>query len=364
MSQDTRKLSTPKHTQVYERIRRQIDSGGLKIGDKLPSYSEMRREYGVHTNTSEKVFARLEVEGLIERQNGVGIYVADRAPRNPRSATLTVGLSGLGFGFASLSSYWSDLNEGIRFAAEQSGVRLAFLNKQDTIGWHETDGVILCEFDGNKYPRFVPAGKPCVSILSSFPGMASVSVDDHACGQILTDHLLSLGHRRIAYLHGQWGKVSVGRYRGYKDAYLKHGLEKSPLWSRKLTGQYEYGTDFVRSGHDSMAQWLRDGWLGLGCTALLTHNDETAIGAIKALHEAGLKVPGDVSVAGIDGMSIGAYLTPSLTTIELPLRDVGRLAMEKVLSQIADGKISDDRTVLPVRLRVNQSSRRLGTGNL
>lgn len=361
MTQDLRKLSPPKHTQVYERIRHQIDSGGLKIGDKLPSYSEMRREYGVHTNTSEKVFARLEVEGLIERQNGVGIYVADRAPRGAKSATLTIGLSGLGFGFANFSSYWSDLNESIRAEAERAGVRLLILSRQSREEWDEADGVILCDFDKIKYPRYVPAGKPCVSILSAFPGMASVTVDDHACGRILTDHLLSLGHRRIAYLHGQWGKISVQRYAGYRDAFKSSGLAKSPAWSRKLTGQYEYGTDFVRSGHDSMAAWLREGWLDLGCTALITHNDETAIGAIKALHEANLKVPDDVSVVGIDGMSIGSYLTPSLTTVALPLREVGATAARMVLEQITCGVLGAEKTVLPVTLIANQSSRLLAS---
>src|SRR5690349_8315370 len=112
----------PKHKQVYERLRDQIDRGELRIGDKLPSYGEMLRNYGVHTNTSEKVFARLEQEGLIERQNGVGIYVSSRIPRERKTKLQTVGLSGLGFLVGNSSSYWANLNDGVREVAEKAGV--------------------------------------------------------------------------------------------------------------------------------------------------------------------------------------------------------------------------------------------------
>lgn len=356
MSVKIRKPSTPKHKLVYERLRDQIDRGELKVGDKLPSYGEMLRNYGVHTNTSEKVFARLEQEGLIERQNGVGIYVSNRLPRAVKNTTRTIGLSGLGFLVGNSSTYWANLNDGVREVAERAGVRLLFLNEPTPEQLQETDGVIFCDFDKIEAPKYVTSGKPCVSILAACPGIASVVIDDYACGRVQTEHLFSLGHRRVACLHAQWSDITLQRTTGYQDAFKAAGLPRELSWSRKLTGQYDYGTDFVRSGYDSMVLWLEEGWRNLGCTGIVTHNDEAAIGVIKALHEAGLSVPDDVSVVGIDGMNIGSYLTPSLTTIELPMREVGETSLRMLLHQMDTGDTKKDHVVLPVKLRINQST--------
>jgi DNA-binding LacI/PurR family transcriptional regulator len=94
----------------------------------------------------------------------------------------------------------------------------------------------------------------------------------------------------------------------------------------------------------------------------LTHNDETAIGVIGALREAGLQVPEDVSVAGFDGLEIGAYFSPSLTTVEVPLHNIGARAATLLLDQIekfpASSGVAPDTipSVLPCELQAREST--------
>src|SRR4051794_4393893 len=88
--------SRTRHIRVTNWIRQQIVSGNWKVGDRLPSYNEMRELHGIHTATMEKVYAQLESEGLIVRWRGSGTFVAE-PQKKVRSATGIIGLNGAGF---------------------------------------------------------------------------------------------------------------------------------------------------------------------------------------------------------------------------------------------------------------------------
>jgi len=178
-------------------------------------------------------------------------------------------------------------------------------------------------------------------------GMASVTVDDNAGIGDSVWHLLELGHRRIGYLTSGFNpsldSVSRLRLAAYREALEQAGILVDARWMRRLDNFGQY-MNFVDLGRMNMELWLKDNWRDLGCTALLAQNDETAIGVIQALEDAGIKVPGEVSVVGFDGIEMGLCVRPSLTTVEVPLPRVGATAA----AMIMDPEQQAGSVVLPV----------------
>jgi DNA-binding LacI/PurR family transcriptional regulator len=343
------------HQQIVNQIRRQIHEGELKPGERLPSYSEIKAEYGIHSNTMEKVLAKLEQEGLIERRRGSGSFVSANALKAKQKLTGIIGLCGVGFEITN-SAYWSQLLQGVREAAHRVDAQLMLLERESSVGWEKADGVLISDWSSHHYTlRHVPPHLPCVSVLNAIPGLASVVADDFEAGRCATEHLLSLGHQRIAYLHGAKRGVTALRFAGYEDALKNAGIKPNTRWTRSLesiSGQ----PNFVQVGYHGMRAWLDDNWRKTGCTAIIAHNDEVALGVIKALHEAGINVPRDVSVIGFDGTEIGNYITPRLSTVKLPLEEIGAAAITTLLAQIKADEVIATQRVFPVELEAHEST--------
>ena len=117
-----------------------------------------------------------------------------------------------------------------------------------------------------------------------------------------------------------------------------------------------YGDQIVTAAREAMQQWIDDSWKETGCTALLCHNDETALGAIQALQAAAINVPHDVSVVGFDGTNFCELTTPKLSSVKVPLREIGATAVELLLQQIEADTVRDDHKVLPMALQQRESS--------
>jgi DNA-binding LacI/PurR family transcriptional regulator len=185
------------------------------------------------------------------------------------------------------------------------------------------------------------------------PRVPAIRVDVEAGAYLAVAHLLRLGHRRIAHLalHGsgpiEAEQTSQGdRYRGYRRALAEAGSDAQPAWLVR-------GVDTLGGGYEMMQQLLARP--GPRPTAALVYNDLTAVGALRALHDAGLAVPQDMAVIGTDGIELGRYTSPALTTIDHPRVELGRLAVEALCSQIEGGPAPETERVLPVRLIVRES---------
>lgn len=184
-------------------------------------------------------------------------------------------------------------------------------------------------------------GVPIVYCATSEPAdssepQSSVSVDDFAGARELTNLLISQGHRRIGF-------VSVGdtrsrlsghswavRFRGYQAALLEAGLDAGE--DLLLPAQTPPEMYSMASGYLAVQQRLRE---GLGdITALVCSCDAVAAGALRALHEAGLSVPEDVSVTGFDGLSVARYSVPRITTIRQPQSDIARETVRLLLDSL------------------------------
>ncbi len=159
--------------------------------------------------------------------------------------------------------------------------------------------------------------------LSSDPSAYAVEYDNTGGAAAITDHLLSAGHTRILYLGGPTAlSTTTARLRGFEQALAARKLPLDPALVR--TGAF--GRQW---GYEQTLRALDD---GLDFTAIFAANDIVAAGVYAALRDRGLSVPGDVSVVGYDDVPVATELQPALTTVRVPLEELGRAAVRAGLA--------------------------------
>jgi DNA-binding LacI/PurR family transcriptional regulator len=176
-------------------------------------------------------------------------------------------------------------------------------------------------------------GKPPLPVVAiaghqRVSGVTNVFLDNHRAAELSLRHLYDLGHRTIAFMRGQpYSADSDARWQGIVQVAQDLGLSIRP----EITIQLEKDLTSPELGYPLVKQLLAH---HRSFTAVLSFNDIAAIGCIRALHDAGLRVPHDVSVVGFDDIKEAAFQTPSLTTIRQPLHQMGALAVKTLLDQL------------------------------
>ena len=181
---------------------------------------------------------------------------------------------------------------------------------------------------------------------------SSVSVDDINESWKMTDYLINLGHKRIVIIGTKSSDVSVGylRYEGYIKALKEHGIEADSSLVLPMDPTIE---DYsMENGYAVMKRFL-DG--GGTCTAVFAISDTMAIGAARAIHDAGLSIPHDISLAGFDGVKAGMFYNPSITTIRQPIEEMSKATID-ILFQIIDGDSGHKHELLPGELIIREST--------
>lgn len=349
---------TAKYVDLAEQLRADVQTGKLKAGDRLPSFIELRQEHQISRGTVEKAHALLERDGLIVREQGRGVFVA--RPKS-LSATGIIGFAGGGFTETRTSLYWAHLLDAIQREAAREKLQLLLMTTPTGPSiLSRMDGLLFSANEENIPPMLheLPEGFPCVSILTSIEGVSSVMADDYQGARDATRHLLSLGHTRIGYLVSGHSHLIERRLDGYRDALHEAGIEPSLHGLRQMHPRLALDSknEFVEQGRKSVRKWLGSGWHKFGYTALLAQNDNAAIGAIEAFQEAGLRVPEDVSVVGFDGNETYDYFSPRLTTVEVPLLEIGTAAVQMLVNKINGGRSGFGGLVLPTRLKGGEST--------
>ena len=172
---------------------------------------------------------------------------------------------------------------------------------------------------------------PVVTVSShhTVKGVTSIVLDHHRAAEVALRHLVELGHRKIAFIKGQaFVPDTEVRWTAIMGAAKQIGLSIST----NLVTQIEDNSPSPHLGYEVTQKLLAS---GERFTALFAFNDISAIGAIRALHEFGLRVPEDISVVGFDDIESAAYQSPALTTVQQPLRKMGRMAAETLLRRIS-----------------------------
>jgi len=210
------------------------------------------------------------------------------------------------------------------------------------------DGMIVMSphVSGVELAGSLPPDVPVVLLNCSVEGTAfpAVNVDNFGGARAMTRHLLALGHRRIGMITGAATNFdALERLRGFRAALAEAGDGVEGV---------EVGGDFAESGGYRAAQELVR--LPRRPTAVFCANDSMAVGAISALHHAGLTVPGDVAFAGFDDIPISRYLNPSLSSVRVDVNRLGARAVELLCHAIA-GDAPPAQELLPTELVVRQS---------
>ncbi|URL59360.1 LacI family DNA-binding transcriptional regulator [Luteibacter flocculans] len=202
-----------------------------------------------------------------------------------------------------------------------------FMERVEGILWrHRPDGLILTP-PITDHPALLAhlrsAGLPFASIAPrKAKGVAGVILHEREAAAAMVDHLVALGHRRIAHIIGDPKHgAGVWRLAGYRDGMKRAGLEERADYM--VQGQFSF-----ESGVKAARQLLR---LKQRPTAIFAADDDMAVGAIWAAAEAGVMVPAEVSICGFDDTTIATQVWPLLTTVHQPVRDMGKRATEELL---------------------------------
>ena len=276
-----------------------------------------------------------------------------------KSSTLSIGM--INNAPTSASLFILPLMVGVEATAREEGFSVFLCNTDDTSAREtyyletlldkQVDGLIFV--DSRVHQRNLPAlalrGTPTTFLYqyATEGDVASVVPDDYQGACQATMHLLGLGHTRIAYINGDLTfEVTQLRLQGYRDA-----LEGARL---------PFDTRFVQQSNT----WLEEGGyrsalelmaLPKPPTAIFCANDTLAVGALEALRKLGLSVPRDVALMGFDDRPEAAQKRPPLSTVALPFFQMGKLAMDLLLSAIRNGEAEACVHRVPCPLIIRQS---------
>jgi LacI family transcriptional regulator, galactose operon repressor len=284
-------------------------------------------------------------------------YVYDRAAANLRSRyTYTVGLVVCEI----TNPFYAELIAGTDDALDRAGW-VAFLAntgespaRQDRfierMREHRVDGLLLCSAEGTNpeiINRLRDLGMPVVQVLRRLGRRSDdhVGADFRLGMRLATEHLIQLGHRRIAFVGGgRHASPARDRARAYRETLSRHGLQVGPIVNCLPT--HEEGEQAVMSlivgGRDDP-------------TAIICHNDLCAIGVLVGLSDRGLVAGKDCAVIGFDNIPAAAHSRPALTTIDIGARRIGEEAANLLLRRIKAPTDPPESIILPPRLIIRSS---------
>ena len=191
----------------------------------------------------------------------------------------------------------------------------------------------------------LPPGIPVVVVDSGAgPGYTVVDTDQALGARQATEHLLSLGHRQVWHIAGPETSFSAAhRAASWRETLQAAGIAPPPLLRGDWTAESGYQHGLTLGKRDDV-------------TAIFAANDEMALGAMRALHELGRRVPSDVIIVGFDDMDVAASFWPPLTTVRQDFAAVGRLSIQKLLAKVTDPASPSDATVVPTDLIIRKST--------
>ena len=233
--------------------------------------------------------------------------------------------------------FFSGVLESFKKAAEEHGYDITFIchgigGGHQTFLEHchsrEVDGVCVAavDFRSEEVRQLAVSDLPLVTIDHPFRHRDCVQSDNEGGMSMLTRYAYEQGHRRIACLHGQPGASADSRLRGFRQTVQELGLTIPEAYVRECL----YNTP------DRVAEIFRELMaLPEPPTCVFCPDDYAALGAYRAAAELGLSIPGDVSVAGFDGIAFAQLLTPRLTTVRQDQDRIGRTAAELLIRQLS-----------------------------
>lgn len=203
------------------------------------------------------------------------------------------------------------------------------------------DGLLIQrreDFDDDMLAAVLESGVPAITINSRLPGrVGSVILEDQRGAAVATEHLISLGHRKIAFISGTRAHDTARRRKqGFLDAASAAALPIDPDWVVDAGWEAD-------AGAVALEQLYRRTGLGQpgGPTAVVVASVNAAVGAVSSALRFGLRVPGDLSLVGINTTWVSSTIYPAITTVKLPLRSLGEVAASMLLDHLGGAPLAD-----------------------
>jgi DNA-binding LacI/PurR family transcriptional regulator len=351
----------PIYLRIYTALKQRIHAREWNYGALFPAENELCEIYNVSRGTIRQVLTRLEKDGLIRRERGRGTFIVWDA--------LNHGGAGLNQKTISFivpyvrDSYVPSILIGLESAARSNGYSVVFnhvendLEKQDEIlrkaFQQQVAGIVLYPVSSKDtcpmIARLAEENYPLVLVDRYIRGryIDCVMSDNFGGGLLATQHLLSLNHRRIAFLN--WTEMSTAmehRRAGYQQALFEACIPADP------------GLEWEVDGYPEIDQVTLEAKLAetSHLTAIFAANDQLAIAVQRAARKLKIAIPEDLALVGFDNLDISAQLDIPLTTIAQPAISMGRTAGELILSKISGQSSGVQCRILPVQLIVRRSS--------
>lgn len=332
--------SQAKYMELVSFIREQIACERFLPGQKIYSENELKDMFHMSRQTVRHAISVLEEEGVLRRIRGSGTYINDKGQadmeKRTRVSVVTTYVDGYIF---------PRTIQGIESILFENGytVQIAFTNNQnsrertileDILSRDEVAGVIMETTKSgipnpnlHLYMELQKKGIPVIFINSSYPllPIPHVSLNDKMAGNILTEHMLEMGHRNIGGIFKLDDGQGHMRYAGYLEAMQKAGAEIDDahiLW---------IDTESIRNLHkikDLMLDRLKD------CSAVICYNDQVAFELIEMAKKEGIRVPEDLSVAAIDDSELAVLGEVAFTSVPHPMDKLGKKAAKNLLKLI------------------------------
>ncbi len=343
-----------KYYDLMEDLRKQILSGEIKPGDKLPSENLLSARYEVSRQTVRKALQILQNEGYIYAEHGRGTFCSEMMRHTGRSRNIAV-----------VTTYLSDyifprVIQGIDQVLTENGYSILLKNTKNSRSLEakcleellkkDIDGLIIEPSKSQIFCRHMHLYRmldeyriPYVFIQGSYARMEDkphILLDDCKGGYLVTKYLIELGHRDIVGVFKADDAQGQQRHKGYVKALQEAGIAYDPdkvVWfytEDRKTHPYEK----MRQMAACRAQLFFD--------AVVSYNDQIAIVVMRALNEAGLSVPKDVSVTGYDDSYLAETCKVPLTTISHPQEKLGEMAAELLLQIIREGETEETSHIL------------------
>jgi len=296
---------------------------------------------------------------VLQAMKDLGYVHAGRT--NGTSETRVLGLLMETLSVSASDGFYPRIVTGIEDAAHRLGYRVLLhryrpgvdpIGDMSTLMGRDVNGLIIAS-DGDitnaMITHMAGRGTPIVLVEAYVAEpIHAVLADNFTAGLTVTEHLIELGHRRIAALPGSTKYSSLNdRLRGHTVALLELGLPIDPALRPAPVSKHP------RKGYVQMQQLLA---LPEPPTAVFAVSDKSALGAIEAIKEAGLRIPHDISIASIDDVAESAYSSPPLTTFHVPKYQLGETSVVVLHNLLTAGSQPPAKTVLLGHLVVRQSS--------
>lgn len=323
-------------------IRDVARAAGVSVGAASTALSKSQSNVALSKETRERVLK-------VARELRYRPLTAARAMAGMESRTLGV----LATEYCMHGSFYSNVLRGIANQAEEAGYTLILKVVRSTLDMESTnifsehliDGVIIpADAESRTHAALVHYDIPHVWVNTELHQPTHcVHVDDALGTSLAVDHLVSLGHRHIGFVHHSTGErhhVTIKRERGYLEGLKRHGLEPVPSYDRYM--------DVVQHVDLYLQMSPRP-------TGLLVYSDAMAILVCNALIKRGLRIPQDISVIGNEGVVLHEYGFVRLTTVVAPAFDLGRAAVRMLIQQVETGEAPPS-LLLPPHLEINEST--------